>query len=599
MLIFKLKQAASQMILLGLLASVLTSGTPAQATEKENFMDGLANLPALLPVKSCTDLTGFNYFTEVGAKVIITQTEQITLDGQDYCAVKGAVEPNIGFEFRLPMKGWTQRYLQTGCGGLCGILEIHADHAEGCIPYENHSLVMGSTDMGHQGTFMGDGTFGSDPQSRIDFAYRGVHLTALLGKALISNFYGKPATYSYFAGCSDGGREALMEAQRFPNDFNGISAGAPAMNFQIQNSFYHAWQASSNTDSHGKAILTAEKLPALHAAVLSACDGLDGLEDGLIADPRQCKFDPIVIQCKKHQKDNLTCLSAIQVEVVRKLYVGAHDEQGQRFVVGGPQYGSELAWRGLFVPDIANQPIPSKFMALGSLQNLIFEKNPEAGYDLADFHFNVATFEKLRAMHSMNDATDPDLSAFAGMGHKLILWHGWSDQHISPINSIAYYTAMQKLLGADKVADFSKLFLFPGMYHCNGGDGVSDFDMLTPLMRWTESDIAPQSVVAKTSYKMDGPSARPNDIKAQAMNGKPPVKEANAVRNGSDRTRIVFAYPYHAKYKGSGSINDPANYRAALPRNPEPEAYDWLGAQFMRSGLAKQCSVVDGALQCI
>ena len=550
---------------------------------------GLANLPPLKASVECAQLVGTDFSDQVGAQAHVVKAEISQQNGASYCIIRTLIEPHIQSEYRLPLKGWTQRYLQTGCGGLCGRVDIHLEHTEGCIATDNHAVALGTTDMGHASRGMGDGEFGHDPQARIDFAYRGVHLTALLGKAIVQKFYSVPAKYSYFTGCSDGGREALIEAQRFPEDFDGIGAGAPAMNFVIQNSFYHAWQATSNTDASGKTILTADKLPLLHKAVLKACDALDGQVDGIINDPRQCHFDPAVLQCPDHQADQSTCLSAQQVATVKKLYAGPVDSQGKHFTIGGPQYGSELSWEGVFVTKSAAQKVPSTFMALDSIKNLIFEKPTAPDYSINDFQFTSAQFDQIRALHSLYDATNPDLSAFAKKGGKLILWHGWSDPHISPINTIAYYTSVNQLLGKERASSFTRLFLFPGMYHCRMGDGPSEFDLLTSLMRWTENNQAPTTLVAHTMSlppfkmgelppKMDGPPP-------QGLSHDMPLPPMGMKPNKAEKTRLIFAYPTFAVYKGSGNPTDVNNYSPQTTN--EPENYDWYGADWMKAVIGK------------
>jgi hypothetical protein len=240
----------------------------------------------------CAALANVDVSAAVGAATKITSAKIAGSGDKTYCAVQGVIAPKIRFELRLPIQGWTQRYLQVGCGGLCGVLNVRTEHADGCVPVQSGAIALASTDMGHEGGNMGDGTFGADPQRRIDFAYRGVHLTAVASKALIAKFYGQAPRYNYFSGCSDGGREALMEAQRFPGDFDGIAAGAPAMVFTVQNSFYHAWQAASNTGADGKAVLIASRLPILHAAALASCDEVDGIKDGQIDDPAPVPLRP-------------------------------------------------------------------------------------------------------------------------------------------------------------------------------------------------------------------------------------------------------------------------------------------------------------------
>ena len=583
------KWAITYLLLTGLSLQLHAQTISANSHPTPYKQAGLADLAVLKATTDCDSLKGTDLSAIVGAKAEVQSATVARQDGVAYCEIRTLIAPNIRSEFRLPLRGWAQRYLQTGCGGLCGVLDIHLDHAKGCVPVDTHGLALGSTDMGHASRNVGEGEFGNDPQARIDFAYRGVHLTAVLGKQLVQRFYGTPAKYSYFSGCSDGGREALMEAQRYPDDFNGIAAGAPAMNFQIQNSFYHGWQATSNTDENGKTVLTSDKLAILHQAVLEACDALDGQKDGIINDPRQCKFDPAVVQCPEGSAETSQCLTVAQVATVRKLYAGPQDAQGRHLTIGGPQYGSELAWEGVFVTKSADQAVPSTFMALGSIKNLIFEQNPAADYTLKDFHFDATQFDLVRAMHVLYDATNPDLSGFASAGGKLILWHGWSDPHISPINTIAYYTAVNQLLGTERTNAFAKLFLFPGMYHCGMGDGPSEFDLLTPLMRWTESNQAPTSLVAHTV------SAPPFKMNGHPPPDMPPMPDF--IKNKvADKTRVIFAYPDHAVYKGSGNPADPANYTKQA--SSEPVSYDWYGAEFMKSGLQKQCSAVAGKLVC-
>jgi hypothetical protein len=407
------------------------------------------------PVLTCAQLKTANFSGVTDAPIHITAAVSIA-DGKPapYCKVTGYVEPQVEFEVHLPLSGWTQRFLQTGCGGLCGTLNIRVNNDDNCLPAQNGELVLASTNMGHKAT---DPNWGDDPKLRIDFAYRGVHVTTQTAKAIIAKYYGQPARYSYFAGCSDSGREALMEAQRFPNDFDGITAGAPAMNFITQNTFYHGWNVRANTDAEGHAILTADKLPILHAAAIAACDSLDGTKDGLINDPRACQFDPAVTRCKPGQDPN-TCLTEQQVNTAREIYRGAHDTQGHQLVISGPQFGSELAWRGVFVPNKPDQRIASEHFAMDTLKHLAFSQNPPATFTLADLHFDAATFDSLRPMHPLYDATNSDLTQFTIHGGRLILWHGWSDPHISPLNTIAYISAVNTFMGGTRTQESVRSF---------------------------------------------------------------------------------------------------------------------------------------------
>ncbi len=325
-------------------AALLSAGTLTAVSAADLNFSPRASDGDIAPRISCAALSNADITSAVGAETKIAKAAEASpAGGGHYCVVEGVISPEIRFEVRLPTSGWTGRFLQTGCGGLCGTLNIRTEHADNCVPVTEHQIVLASTDMGHSGA--GGQWAERNPAARADFGYRGVHLTAVASRALITAYYGQPPRYSYFSGCSDGGREALIEAQRYPQDFDGIAAGAPALNFTVQNSFYHAWNALSNTGSDGKPILEAGQLPLLHAAVVKACDQLDGSEDGIIDDPRSCHFDPSVLQCPTAANDS-NCLSTAQVETVRKIYAGARDPDGKRLVMGGPMPGSELSWAG-------------------------------------------------------------------------------------------------------------------------------------------------------------------------------------------------------------------------------------------------------------
>lgn len=459
-----------------------------------------ADLPPVVPVLDCDQLKIADLTGVADAPIHITSAEKMeTGKPAPYCKVTGFVEPQVKFEVRLPLTAWTQRYLQVGCGGLCGHLSIHVENDHGCKAAEGGEFALASTDMGHEGN---NPDWGDDPKLRIDFAYRGVHVTALAAKALIKRYYGQPARYSYFAGCSDGGREALMEAQRFPDDFDGVTAGAPAMNFTTQNTFYHGWNARVNTDAQGHAILTADKLPILHAAAMAACHA-----NPVIQDPRTCHFDPAVTQCKPGE-DTAHCLTAEQVEAARNIYQGAHDSKGQQLVMSGPEVGSELAWKGVYIPEGPDGRTISPTISQDTIKHLIYAHNPPPSFTLADFHFDQATFNAINPMHALYDATNPDLRQFADHHGKLILWHGWEDPHISPLNTIAYYSAVQSYMGA-KTKSFVRLYLFPGMYHCGGGEQPSAVDLLTPIMQWVESGKAPEALMVNGSPEVLPYSANP------------------------------------------------------------------------------------------
>jgi len=585
----------------------------AQPAVSQGPGSGPAMLAAIAPVGDCAAMVSADISRAVGASTHITSAVPVT-DGKPapYCDVKGYVEPQIRFEVRLPLSTWTQRFVQTGCGGLCGNLNIRLGNDDGCLPATRGEIALASTDMGHSGGM--DGQFGAqDYQLRIDFAYRGVHVTTLAAKALIAKFYGQGPTYSYFAGCSDGGREALMEAERYPADFNGITAGAPAMNFTTQNTFYHGWNARVNTGADGKPILTADKLPILHQAVLAACDAEDGLKDGIISDPLGCRFDPAVIQCKPGQNP-ASCLTPAQVEVVRELYAGAHTSDGAKLAIGGPLPGSELAWAGVYVPQPGQERVMSGMISTGTLKYLAYETNPPESYTLADLKFDRATFAATTKLHALYDATDPDLTAFAVAGGKLILWHGLADPHISPLNTIAYYTAMEQIMGKPAVDKFARLYLFPGGYHCGGGEGPFNVDLLSPIMSWVERGSAPFALIASHARGGDHegppsgvpPAGRPLMGPPPAMTGdRPPLGPggtppdlAQAAPAMPDRTRPVFPYPLTAKYIGSGSIDDARNFVAGEPEPVPAARLNWLGSSFYAAHYEEWCMGSGATMNC-
>jgi pimeloyl-ACP methyl ester carboxylesterase len=511
-------------------------------------------LSVVTPVVDCSKLASIDITDIGGAGSTITSATvtAATVNGAtvNYCTVKGTLAPSNTFEVALPVSSWTQRFAELGCGGLCGMLSDPTQQNSFSFSYtcplvQHGGFVTAATDMGHSGN---GSAWTTDPQKQADFAYRGQHITTLAAKKLIQVYYGQVQKYSYFVGCSDGGREALMAAQRYPTDYNGIVAGAPAAHFQIQNSLYHGWSVKSNSttgDSTGNAVLYADKVAVLHKAVVAACGGQPGVPDGLLTDPRTCNFDPASIQCANGATDTSACLTAAEVSTASKIYGGPMDATtGERMLAGSPQLGSEINWIGVEVPTTNSTAAPVPVTGLFSYTivtgayNLIFTGSPSMpnidtfGYQDASFY---PTF--LQANHPLNDATDPDLSAFQKAGGKLILWHGWADQHISPLFTINYYEAMQNTMGASNVDEFARLYLVPGVGHCGGGEGFPNIDLVTQMTGWVEQGTAPNAVM---TYQTDA---------------------SNAVT----ASRPVYPYPAVAKYTGSGDWKNGANYTQGEP----------------------------------
>ncbi|POM73589.1 Hypothetical protein PHPALM_9551 [Phytophthora palmivora] len=466
--------------------------------------------------------------------------------------------------------------------------------ASGSHQVRGGEFALAATDMGGG---MDGKVFANNPGRRKSFAYSAQHLTSLVSKTLMQVYYGQKPRYSYFNGCSDGGREGVMEALRYPNDFDGILAGAPAMLFQFQNSLHHGWLAMSNIvgpmpalppmrrgpppgperrgppegrspghDLPGggpTAIVTASKLPLLHAAVVRACDALDGLTDGLLSDPRLCKFDPRELICEAEAVASDECLTEAEVNTILKFYNGPVDPVTRRHLtVGSAQFGSELAWEGVFVPRRQHEAVMSAHIALAALKYLIFEPNPPESYTLNDLKFTEATVDLLRARHPLLDATNPDLAAFKAAGGKLILWHGWSDEHISPRTTIAYHEALQKQMGGvEQVAEFERLYLLPGVQHCGRGEGMAAVDLVTPLLEWVEQGSAPHKILTSTELDNDLPPWMP------------------AMTPTITRSRPIYPYPSLAKYSGQGDVNDAANYIEGEPLYTD-KTRDWAGESF-------------------
>jgi len=572
-------------------AIFLVVGPPTANAQTPAAGPAFADLPVVRPVMECAQLKGMNLSAMAGVAMAISAAE-VKRDGPaPYCEVHGYVSPQVDFEMVLPTTNWTQRYVQNGCGGLCGSTGTPRAGGDDNGPSQRGELALATTGAGHVG---GDGVWAADdPELRIDFAYRAVHVTSLAAKALIEKYYGQKPKFSYFIGSSEGGREAAMEAQRFPDDFNGISCGSPALQFITQNTFYHAWNAVHNSDDSGHAILTPDKLPILHAAAMAACDAQDGLKDGMIADPRACHFDPSVVQCKPGD-DPATCLTAAQVNVAREVYKGAHDDKGEQVIISGPFPGSELSWTQFVPANLDMTRAGGAVLANSLLKYMAFPKNPPLNYKLTDFHFDLATFKAIAPMHAIYDAVDPDLSKFAAAGGKIIMSHGWADSAISPVNTVAYYVAMKSLMGEDRVKQFSRLYMIPGRYHGASGDtGPIALDTLSPVMSWVEKGAAPNSLM--TTYQ-----AAPANATGGRGGGRGAGRGAAAPAAPLKvlRTRPVFPYPLVAQYKGSGSIDDAANFQAVMPSAALPEKFNWMGNSFFNPHYEEWCGWTGMSFAC-
>lgn len=503
----------------------------------------MINMAIVHPKMDCKALVSLNITDVGGTGSAIVSAYHTTKTGIRYCAVDGTLATDISFTALLPVDSWTQRYMQTGCGGFCGMVDIHMSVADGSPEVSKGEFALSSNDMAGG---MGDATWGLIRNRRVDFAYLANHLNALAAKKIIQAYYGQQPAFSYFNGCSDGGREAVMEAIRYPDDFNGIIAGAPAMMWLIQNTFHHAWQTLSNLDDRGHSILHWSKKALIHSAVMEACDHLDGLVDGLLQDPRLCDFDPVSIQCSDDSVDWVKCLTAAEVGVVRKMYAGSVDKAtGLHLTQGEGMYGSESGWNLPFFSQqdtIGSSSYGARVdMVINTLRYFAFEHGVPDNFTLKDFEFSMATMNKLRPRHPLFDATSPNISAFKAAGGKLILWHGFSDPDMAPRVTIAYHEAIQRFFGENAAEQFERLYLLPGVYHCGSGYGMAGVDFVSPLLQWVELGKAPNGIMTK------------------ATPGYGPLTQF------VHRSRPVFPYPSLPEYTGQGDPNDGANYVQGPP----------------------------------
>ena len=496
----------------------------------------------------------------------ITSAEIRENDQSDapYCYVRGIISPAIHFHAQLPLpQNWNGRFLQWGDGGKDGDLD-YADHrvAEG--------YAVTNSNTGHDNGVEPGASFAfNNRQAEIDFGYRAVHLTVLAGKLLVHEYYNRAPEYSYFEGCSQGGRQGLMEAQRYPNDFDGIIAGAPAFAYQalnasgvwnLQQIYRNNFAGNLAVDTDGNGTYDSLKLvDLLHEQVLNKCDALDGITDGVIDNPLTCNFDPVLdlndLMCSSNGSAN-DCFSESQLQTIIDFYNGPIDDSGRQ-IYPGKAFGSELRWAGYYIPHEANDMSPSKLVGVaGDHMNYLFYENdpgvtipdvrdyqyepkidgvfPEfhwRDYDINDFYSGKGDL-----MMSITDATDPDLSQFLrDRGGKLIVYHGWVDTLIVAEDTLDYFkelidSTFNGNLG--EASNTARLFMAPGMGHCRGGPGPNTWDKLAPMVDWVENGVAPDFVTAE------------HHSSGQVDNQRP-----------------VCAYPQQAQYVGpAGSANDPENW---------------------------------------
>ncbi len=469
------------------------------------------------------------------------------VDVPAFCRIAGVLRPSsdsyIRFEVWLPANAWNGKYLGVGNGGFAGSIDYRA--MAGNL---KRSYATAASDTGHEADAADASWAYRHPEKVIDFGYRALHETTTAAKLLIQNFYGQASRRSYFDSCSDGGREALMEAQRFPEDFDGILAGAPA------NAWSHllagGLDVTRSVLGNPAGYISTKKLPAITSAVMDACRAQDGVKAGFLNDPERCHFDASVLLC--NGVESPSCLTAPQIASLKKIYSGGQDSRGHSIFPGLVPGSEDPGWADWVLGFGPGGSFGAVYLE-NYFRYMVYNDpawNPlTANLDNAQ---HLATGKTAQAL----DATDPDLHRFSDRGGKLILYHGWNDPAISPWGTIAYYHGVLSKMGAQNAAKFVHLYMVPGVQHCFGGPGPTSFGQLgtttakgpehgvyAALEDWVEHGTAPETVIG-TKYS-----------------GNDPAK-------GVQMTRPLCAYPQIAKYSGAGDPKDAANWSCASASTP-------------------------------
>ena len=457
-----------------------------------------------------------------------------------FCRVAGVLKPSsdseILFEVWLPSSGWNGKLAGVGNGGFAGSMPY-----AGLAASLRRGFATAATDTGHEAGLTDAKWALGHHEKLVDFGYRALHDTTETAKAVIASFYGDAPKRSYFSSCSNGGREALMEAQRFPADYDGIVAGAPA-NYWTHLLLGAGWGLQAMM-SDAASYIPAAKLPAIEAAALAQCDANDGVKDGVIDNPSQCHFDPSVLLCKGAESD--ACLTSPQLATLKKIYSGPLDSKGRQvfpgYSVGGEP--GQNGWGGWITGARPGASLQSGF-GTNFFKYMVYE---DPNWDVKSFSVDHDMKVADDKVAQVLNATDSNLKRFKDRGGKLIIYHGWSDAAIPPQNAIDYYKSVVGKMGAKQTDAFVRLYMVPGMQHCGGGPGPNVFGQTSPVdsdpqhdinravEHWVEDGVAPAQIIA-TKYKGLNPST------------------------GVERTRPLCPYPQVAQYKGTGSTDDAANF---------------------------------------
>lgn len=454
----------------------------------------------------------------------------------EHCRVTGLIQPEIRFEVNLPAN-WNRRFYMHGNGGFAGETPEFANRPL----YRANALKQGfataTTNTGHDAAAEPLASFAVSYQKRVDYAFRAVHLTAVEAKRIAAAYYARAAAYSYWDGCSTGGRQGLISAQRFPQDFDGIVAGAPVLNF-VDTVAQSLWNGQVLAETP----VPVAKMKLVADAVYARCDAKDGLEDGLIDDPRRCNFDleRDVAQCPTGQ-DGANCLTPQQTAAIKKIHAGLQvDGKPAHFgqtlgaeVVGNSPIGGvpESGWDRWLIARAGNKAIQHAY-GESFVRYFLGKSDPLLDTGKFDFAKDIAKYNDARALLN---ATDPNLGTFRARGGKLLMYFGWADTALPPLMGLDYYLKAVAANGLN-TPEFFRLFMVPGMFHCRGGVGADRLDAMTALINWVENGVAPDSITA-----------------AQVDKGK------------TVRTRPLCPYPLVARYSGAGSVDDAANFACKAP----------------------------------
>ena len=507
----------------------------AQGGGQVQFRDWHAPAATQKPKVSCESLRAL---TSYDISIISATTIAATADVPEHCRVSLMIPPEINIEVNMPTV-WNGRFYMFGNGGFAG----ESFQVPGRIRNRALGLKAGfavaATDQGHSAAKEPSATFARNRQELLDYGFRSLHLTAETAKMLLRTYYGDAPSKSYFDGCSQGGREGLIFAERFPTDFDGIVAGSPAIDFTGGNLARAYW-----LQGLAKTPFPAAKLKLLADAEYAKCDAADGLQDGLVSDPLHCDFhaDRDLPQCA-NGVDGANCFLPSEITAVNLIHSDVMS-QGKRIFPGWPvgavafaikpgEQDPQSGWVGQELNYADGRPGAWKYYADGFLGDIAFpEGDPAstvAGFDIDRDSGRVAE------SRAILDATDPNLAAFRQHNGKLIMYFGWADPQLNPRQGVEYYDKLTETIGTS-TGDFARLYMVPGMFHCGGGIGTNVFDAMTPLINWVESGTAPDQITS--SRLVDGKVVR---------------------------TRPLCPYPQMARYKGTGSADDEASFACVRP----------------------------------